>query len=426
MVELVEARDILPIFFASFSICSLFVTAKSLHLHRTSRSADRCAVQSAHDMPTPRIGGIGILAALAGAMIFASSGALHDLMVHFVPTLIPVFLAGLAEDLGYRISPRGRLVAAALSSLMAVALLGVWIPRSDVPGLDLLLGYAPFAVAVTVLWGAGMSNAFNLVDGVNGLAATAGICAALGLAFIAHAAGDVALATVALGVVPAILGFLVLNWPFGKIFLGDSGAYCIGHVTAWLGVILLVRIGDVSVFAVSLVFFWPLADTFLTMYRRMRAGRPTDQPDRLHYHQVIMRGLEIGLIGRGRRHVSNPMTLVVLLPLIVLPVVTGILTWDKPEIARLAMLCYGAAFVLSYRWGVRYTRVHARGLVRATRAVRAARPAAQPAATALHEHATARSGSLARKHVFTAGAGGWEPAQTALPQASAARAPADA
>lgn len=409
MTELIEARSFLLILFASFSICSLFVTAKSLHLHRTSRAADRAAVQSAHSAPTPRIGGIGILAALIGALVFGSSGELHHAMVLFSLTLIPVFAAGLLEDLGCHISPRGRLGAAALSSALAIMLLQIWIPRSDVPGLDMLLTFAPFAIATTVLWGAGVCNAFNLIDGVNGLAATAGIFTAVGLSLIAFSSGDLALAAVAMSVVPAILGFLVLNWPFGKIFLGDSGAYCIGHVTAWLGVILLVRVEDVSVFAVSLVFFWPLADTFFTMYRRIRAGRPTGQPDRLHYHQVIMRGLEVGLIGRGRRHVSNPMTVFVLLPLIAAPVVTGILSWDKPQLASMAMVGYGVAFVLTYRFGIHYTRSHARGVIRTVRA-------AQPARLAQTAAVSVRPGW---GPIFARGSETWD---AAMPTASAPRA----
>lgn len=412
MVDLIGARDFLLIFFASFSICSLFVSAKSLHLHRTSRAADRAAVQAAHDVPTPRIGGIGICAALTGALIFGSTGALHDAMVLFSVSLVPVFLAGLAEDLGYRISPRGRLLAAALSSVLAVALLNVWIPRSDVPVLDALLTYAPFAMMVTVLWGAGVCNAFNLIDGVNGLAATAGIFTALGLSFIAFSSGDFMLAALAMSVVPAILGFLVLNWPFGKIFLGDSGAYCIGHVTSWLGVLLLVRVEDVSVFAVSLVFFWPLADTFFTMYRRARAGRPTGQPDRLHYHQVIMRGLEIGLVGRSRRHVSNPLTVVILLPMIAAPVVTGILTWDKPQLATIATLGYGAIFVLSYQWGVRYTRSHARNLSRSVLSDRALADRRPASGYTRAEAAPTGWGAL-----LGPGSAGWNASETSKPAA---------
>lgn len=376
MYDLIEAQNSLLIFLASFVICAVLVAAKSYHLHHTTRATDHDAVQSAHKTPTPRIGGIGIVTALVGALLIGSHGNLHVPMVLFSFSLVPVFLAGLAEDIGRGISPRARLVAAALSSMIAITLLQVWIPRSDVPGLDALLTFTPFAILVTVLWGAGLCHAFNLIDGLNGLAAGAGILTGLGLSAIALQSGDTVLAVAALGVVPAILGFLVLNWPFGKIFLGDAGAYSIGHVLAWLGVIVLVRVENVSVFAVALVFFWPVVETFFTIYRRIRAGRRPDQPDRLHCHQLIMRGLEISLIGRGRRNVSNPLTALLMLPFMGAPVLAGVLFWDRPQLATVAMALFALAYVQTYLIGVRYTCKYARAT---RRALRPTAPATEPA-----------------------------------------------
>jgi len=93
---------------------------------------------------------------------------------------------------------------------------------------------------------------------------------------------------------------------------------------------LLIRLPDLSTWAVLLVFFWPIADTFFAIYRRRRAGRPTDMPDRLHYHQLVMRALEITLIGRNRRNVANPLATLVILPLASAPVIAGVLLWNKP------------------------------------------------------------------------------------------------
>lgn len=375
MYDLIEAQNSLLIFLASFIICAVLVSAKSYHLHHSTRVTDQGAVQSAHKTPTPRIGGIGIVTALVGALLISSHGDLRTPMMLFSFSLVPVFMAGLAEDIGRVTSPRARLMAAALSSMIAITLLHAWIPRSDVPGLDFLLSFTPFAVLVTVLWGAGLCHAFNLIDGLNGLAAGAGILTALGLSAIALQSGDTVLAVTALGVVPAILGFLVLNWPFGKIFLGDAGAYSIGHVLGWLGVIVLVRVENVSVFAVALVFFWPVAETFFTIYRRIRAGRRPDQPDRLHCHQLIMRGLEISLIGRGRRNVSNPLTALLMLPLMGAPVLTGVLLWDRPRLATVAMALFALAYVQTYLIGVRYTCKHARAT---RRALKQTTPASEP------------------------------------------------
>jgi len=148
----------------------------------------------------------------------------------------------------------------------------------------------------------------------------------------------------------------IRNYPFGKIFLGDAGAYSIGHFLSWCGIILVARSAEVSTWAIFLVFFWPVADTFLAIWRRARHGRRADQPDRLHYHQLVMRALEITRLGRDRRHVANPLVLPILLPFILAPIVTGVALWNRPLEAFLACLVFGALFAGSYSLGLRLAR----------------------------------------------------------------------
>ncbi|MDX5413568.1 MAG: glycosyltransferase [Rhodobacterales bacterium] len=268
-------------------------------------------------------------------------------------SVIPVAIAGLAEDLGYHVRPRNRLIAAGLSSATAILVLDVWLPRTDVPGLDHLMVWAPFAWLFTVFACAGICNAFNLIDGLNGLSSGIGVITAIGLAAIAAKTGFSSLVEMKLMLVAALMGFLMFNFPFGKIFLGDIGAYALGHLLAWFSIALLIRLPELSTWAVLLIFFWPIADTFFAIYRRRRAGRPTDMPDRLHYHQLVMRALEITLIGRGRRNIANPMATLVILPLASVPVITGVLLWNKPFEAFLAVCGFSVLFVLSYVLGVK-------------------------------------------------------------------------
>jgi len=111
-------------------------------------------------------------------------------------------------------------------------------------------------VPLTLLITAGVANGFNLIDGVNGLSAFTGLCSALALAYIAGQGGAWTLQMMALLLAAAILGFLVLNYPFGLIFLGDAGAYTLGFVIAWFGISLLRAIPEVSAWAVLLTVFW--------------------------------------------------------------------------------------------------------------------------------------------------------------------------
>lgn len=351
----IEYVHVLPfglLFGLSLGICGLLVLTRNLHLHRSARGHGGSAVQSAHQLPTTRIGGVGIVIVLITAFLVVTPEAYKTEFALFSLSLVPVFVAGFAEDTGYEIAPKWRLLAAMLSSILAILLLGLWISRAGVPYVDAVIAFAPVGIALTIFTTAGICNAFNLIDGINGLAGVTGIVTSVGLSLIAQRAGAPSLAIVVLFIVPALLGFLALNFPFGKIFLGDAGAYSLGHFLAWIAIILMARVDTVSPFAIVLVFFWPIADTFLAMYRRQKNGKQTTQPDRLHFHQLVMRALEICCVGRTNRRYSNPLTTVVLTPFIMMPVIIGVILWDKSLAAAIALAMFASLFFGSFQLGL--------------------------------------------------------------------------
>jgi len=364
---LLDEIAILQTFAVSIGVSALVVSTKKYHISRSARHFDIKAVQRAHRFPTPRIGGIGIgLAILLILLVLLPDGQGLRWPL-FALSLAPVFLAGLFEDLGYGVCARNRLLAAALSSAICVVLLGLWIPRADTPLVDGLFAFAPFAIVFTIFAASGVSHAFNLIDGVNGLAGGIAVIVALGLAAIAAKAGEAAIGTAAFLLVPALLGFLVLNFPFGKIFLGDAGAYLIGHVLAWLAIALLARVEALTTWAVLLVLFWPVADTALAIYRRLRSGKQAGMPDRLHVHQLVMRALEIRYFGQGRRSIANPAATLVILPLASAPVIVGVMLWDRPLAAFAAFVLFAVLFFSGYRLGMRFTKQSARRLGKVAR-----------------------------------------------------------
>ncbi|MFD1195217.1 glycosyltransferase [Seohaeicola saemankumensis] len=344
--------DLLIVFATSVAVCALIIFTRDYYMPLIERRADSGAVQAAHKRPTPRIGGITLVVCLLPIAAFVPPD-INSRFWLFTLSVLPVVIAGLAEDLGYHIRPVWRLLAAALSSIVAIILLGVWLPRTDMPGLDYLMVWAPFAWFFTIFACAGICNAFNLIDGLNGLASGVGVITALGLAAIASQTGHGSLVEMKLMLVAALLGFMIFNFPLGKIFLGDVGAYALGHLLAWFSIALLIRVPDLTTWAVLLIFFWPIADTFFAIYRRRRAGRPTDMPDRLHYHQLVMRALEITLVGRDKRHIANPLATLVILPMASLPVVAGVMLWDEPLKAFFALCAFSALFALSYILGIK-------------------------------------------------------------------------
>ena len=321
------------------------------------RAGDLRAVQAAHSTPASRLGGVAIACAMLISLGFVTGQVRSDLTI-VIAAALPILCAGLSEDLGFALSPRQRLRAAALSSMLGVLGLHMWVTGIDTLGLDLLFGLLPVAITFTVFACAGICNAFNLIDGLNGLAPGAAVLTALGLATVSHLAGLPDLAIVCWYLIAALMGFLVLNFPWGRIFLGDAGAYLTGHVLAWLSVILMFRAPDVTPWAIVLIFFWPLVDTLFAIYRRRMAGRAANQPDRMHFHHVVLRALEIMVLGRKQRHIANPVTTLILLPLMTAPVVTGIFLWNAPALACVAFAGYAGAFIVSYHVTVHIARRH--------------------------------------------------------------------
>lgn len=337
----------------SFSINLFFMRGDVSRWLQLTRGCDLKAVQSAHLIATPRLGGISVvIAASIGIWLFSPNGHQYILPL-FLVALLPVFIAGATEDVFGNVSPRTRLLAAAFSSMLTIIFFGAQVTKIDLYGLDWALGFSVFSFLFTVILTSGLCHAFNIIDGVNGLCGITSILTLGGLLSIGYSAGDEAITSHVVLIIPAIIGFVVLNWPFGKIFLGDAGAYTIGHTSAWIGIFLLERNTEVAGTAIALVFFWPIADTFFSIFRRQRAGKPIGQPDRLHFHQLVMRSLEIMILGRKRRKLSNPLTVVLLLPSIGAPVLAGAMFWNKPVEAGVALLVFSILFVLSYFMGVK-------------------------------------------------------------------------
>lgn len=313
-----------------------------------TRRDDMRAIQAMHTRATPRLGGIAILATFAVGIFVYAPAALGPLPAMLVVSLIPVLIAGLLEDIGRLVSPKGRLLAAAISSLLAITTMGMWVARTNIPGLDLILAVPALAICLTVFWGAAVCHAMNLVDGLNGLAAGIALTMTLALSYIAAQSGDAALAQMMVLLLPAIAGFLVFNWPLGRIFLGDAGAYGLGHILVWFGVLLAWRSPDVSGTAIALVYFWPIADTLCAVLRRLLAGKPVGQPDKQHVHQLVLRAIEALWLGRRRRDIANPVATVLMLPVIALPPAMAALTWNNPMASGLILAAFTIGFLGGY------------------------------------------------------------------------------
>ena len=339
------------VFISSVFISSIMVFFSKRFIE--NKRGDLQAVQAAHVTPVPRIGGIAIVSALFLSLAF-QLGEAHqaNLSSKLLLSIVPIFFIGLSEDLGLLTSPKVRILAAATSGAIFMWLFEEWLPRADFPGLDFAVQWAPFAIILSIFLTVGVSHAFNLIDGLNGLASLTAIAAALALAMIANDTELYAHRDMLILLAVAICGFLLLNFPFPKIFLGDAGAYSIGHMLSWVSVSILWHADNVTPWAILLIFFWPVADTMLAITRRFAKGRPIAHPDRLHFHQLTMRAIEIIFLGRRQRRISNPLSTVIMLPFIVTPMWAGVMLATDRVYAAITVLLCTFLFITTYVTGI--------------------------------------------------------------------------
>lgn len=282
--------SILIAFFTSFFATILIVRTQKLH-KGLSGDNDFDGPQKFHTTAVPRIGGLSIGLALfvSLAISYQNNESGNEKML-FLFCALPAFGIGLAEDISKKIGIRTRLIFTAFGALLASALLNAQITRLDIPGIDLILSISAISIIFTVFAITGLANAYNIIDGFNGLSSMVGIISLLALAYVGFKFNDSFIFNLSFLMAAAILGFFILNYPKGLIFLGDGGAYLIGFCIATLSVLLVARHQQISPWFALMLNAYPILETLFTIYRRkFHQGKSPGHPDGLHLHSLFFR-----------------------------------------------------------------------------------------------------------------------------------------
>ena len=282
-------------------VCSLLLVATTRWHGRFTLDAT-AGVQKFHSVPTPRIGGLAIMLGLIFACA-VSSESQQSLLAPLLCAAAPAFLFGIAEDMTRRVSIGARLVATMASGVACWALTGVSIVNTGVDVLDAMLTWLPLSVLFTAFAVGGVANAVNIIDGFNGLASGTVVIGLVAVGLIALDCGDAELAQTCFIVSAVTIGFFLVNFPFGKLFLGDGGAYLLGFLLAWLSVTLVYRNPQVSSWAPLLACAYPTFETVFTIARRLWCRRHPGQPDSCHLHSLV----KIAVAGRYFRKFRAPL-----------------------------------------------------------------------------------------------------------------------
>jgi UDP-N-acetylmuramyl pentapeptide phosphotransferase/UDP-N-acetylglucosamine-1-phosphate transferase len=338
-------------------LISLLVTlwiVRYSYLHaRFTADSDLSGVQKFHTVAVPRVGGIGIFLGvlLALSMRYFQSTEVGIFGLLLIAVSLPAFLSGLIEDLTKRVGVRVRLFATIASAGLAGYFLNAWLNSVQILGIDnLMLAYPFVAIALTCFAVGGVANAFNIIDGYNGLSAMVAVIILSGIAYVAFQVSDYAIMIAALAMIGALLGFLVWNYPRGLIFLGDGGAYFVGFWIAELSVLLTSRHPEVSKWFPLLLCLYPIFETLFTIYRRgvLKRVHP-GMPDASHLHQLIYMRIvrwSVGGVDGLPTTQRNAMTSPYLWVLATLSVIPAILFWRY----HLVLKVFAVLFSITYIW----------------------------------------------------------------------------
>ncbi len=288
--------------------------------------------QKLHNEPTPRIGGLGIFAAI----LFMIKDL--ELGLYIILCIIPAFLAGFLEDLFAKISPLRRLLIMSISGVMAIYLI-------DCVVVDFSFISVPYSVGIIITMVAilGLINGTNMIDGFNGL--SSGVCFIIFATYaaVSYQIGDSIMVYINLVCMAALLGFLFFNFPKGKIFLGDGGAYSLGFLLAVISIMLVKRHSDITRseeyispwFAlVSLIY--PVWEVIFSFTRRTLVHRLSPlYPDSKHVHQLIYRNI-------ARQ--NNPLTTLLIYPVVILFNIAAIFFYNN----TIALFAISIVFVILY------------------------------------------------------------------------------
>ncbi|OCA88976.1 glycosyltransferase family 4 protein [Pseudobacillus wudalianchiensis] len=271
-----------------FVICillSLVITPLVKKMAIAVGAVDKPNHRKVHEKIMPRMGGLAIfISFMIGLFLLKPQSPFNFAIV--VGGFI-IIVTGMLDD-RFELSAKAKLGGQLLAALVVVLYGGVKMEFITLPfGGEMEFGF--LSVPLTILWIVGITNAINLIDGLDGLAAGVSSIALLTISLMAFMKGDVYVMSVALLVLGSTLGFLRYNFHPAKIFMGDTGALFLGYIIAVLSLLGFKNITVISLIIPIIILGVPISDTFFAIIRRKVNKQPLSAPDKSHLHHCLLR-----------------------------------------------------------------------------------------------------------------------------------------
>ncbi|PAE44445.1 glycosyltransferase family 4 protein [Bacillus sp. 7884-1] len=274
--------------FFTLIICfmiSILITPLVKKLAYKIRATDRPNNRKVHQTLMPRLGGLAIyIAFLAGVILLQPVNPYSTSIIIGSGIIV---ISGILDDI-YELSAKLKLMAQIAAAAIIVLYGGLQITFINLP-FGGLFEFGYLSIPFTVLWIIGITNAINLIDGLDGLAAGVSSIALVAISGMAFIMGNLYVVTIGSILLVSTIGFLYHNFYPAKIFMGDTGALFLGFMISVLSLLGFKNITFVSFIVPIIILGVPISDTIFAILRRIINKQPLSAPDKSHLHHCLLR-----------------------------------------------------------------------------------------------------------------------------------------
>ncbi|XEC95354.1 glycosyltransferase family 4 protein [Paenibacillus tarimensis] len=248
-----------------------------------------------HTRIMPRLGGLAIYAAFAAGLLlvlpFIPEGVLNKYDMNLIQAMLAgstlIVLIGALDD-RFELSAKVKLLGQLIAASVVVFGFGIQINFVNLPFGEAMQPIADWiSIPLTIFWIVGVTNAINLIDGLDGLASGVSGIAIGTILVMAVLMGFEPIILMSALLLGGIIGFLFFNFHPAKIFMGDSGSLFLGFSLAMMSMLAFKQVTIVSFVTPLLIIGVPLSDTFFAIVRRLVNRKPIFAPDRGHLHHCL-------------------------------------------------------------------------------------------------------------------------------------------
>jgi UDP-GlcNAc:undecaprenyl-phosphate GlcNAc-1-phosphate transferase len=266
-------------------VLSVLITPLIKKLAFRIGATDRPNQRKVHQTVMPRLGGLAIFISFMVGMVLLRPEFQSSISI-LLGCLI-IVITGICDDL-FELPAKVKLLGQLAAALTVVFLGDLQVVFINLPfGGQIQFGF--LSIPLTILWIVGITNAINLIDGLDGLAAGVSSIALITISGMAMIQGNLYVVAVGLVVLASTLGFLFYNFHPASIFMGDTGALFLGFMISVLSLLGFKNVTFISFVIPLMILGLPISDTFFSILRRIIHKKPLSAPDRSHLHHCMLR-----------------------------------------------------------------------------------------------------------------------------------------